>query len=64
MIAISGRDFCENFPPPSQSINSNGVQDHQSALCSAFPGRLSQLDARVLCVKIQLRATQEQTKSV
>ena len=63
LIAISGREFCVNFPPPSQSTNSNGVWDHQSTLCSALPGRLSQLDARVLCVKIQLRATQEQTKA-
>ena len=39
------------------------TQHSQRALCSAFPGRLSQLDARVLCVKIQLRATQEQTKA-
>ena len=42
---------------------SRSTQDSYRALCSAFPGRLSQLDARVLCVKIQLRATQEQTKA-
>ena len=57
--------FLEALQPGWDTISISWPTHHsQRALCSAFPGRLSQLDARVLCVKIQLRVTQEQTKSV